>query len=497
VLDGVLAAPAPPPSRPAVLAADRTLTWAGLRDEARAAGAALAAGPPGPVGLLLDPGADLLVAFLACLEAGRPAAVLQRAFTGAELRAAVTDAGIALALAGDEERAAALRGAGAAHVRVGVPRAGDGAGAPSAAPPSVAAGAPGGPQGRGAPAARAGEADPLFYVGFTSGSSGRPKAFARRLRSWTDSFPAASERLGIGPGDHVVLPGPLDHSLFLFGAVHALAVGASVSTHARFDPAGVHAQLAATPGASVYLVPTMVAALAGAAPLAHVRSVVAGGAKLEPHHWAAARALFPRATVHEIYGASELSFVTVADAPPPVEGCVGHPFPGVEVAIRDGVVHARSPYLFAGYLREGALVPPALTPDGFATVGDLGVLAPDGALRLTGRASNLVVTGGKNVHPEEVEAVLAGVGGVGEAAVTGRPDPYWGERLVAYLVLDGAAPPPRDAVVGALRGALAAHKVPKDLVLVDALPRTASGKLARAELARLAAAGRGTPWAAP
>ncbi len=409
------------------------------------------AGRPGPVGLLLPDRTDTLVAFLAALRAGRPAVVLQHAFTAAE-------------------RAAALEDAGCEEVLTELPC--DSGDSPLGLTPR-------------------GE-DPMFYVGFTSGSSGRPKAFARRLRSWTDSFAATSTVFAIG--DRVVLPGPLDHSLFLFGAVHAMWTGADVVTLPRFDPDAVLAELTGAP-ATVYLVPTMLHALAerATAPLLRVRSVVCGGAKLEARHWTEAAELFPHARTRELYGASELSFVTVADGPPRVEGEVGRPFPGVELDLRDGVVHVRSPYLFAGYLRRGALEPPALTADGFATVGDLGERLPDGALRLTGRASNLVVTGGKNVHPEEVEAALAGVPGVAAAGVTGRPDPYWGERLCAYVVLD--RPVAAADALAALRARLAAHKVPKELRTVPRLPRTASGKLARAELARWAAAGRGEPWA--
>jgi len=339
--------------------------------------------------------------------------------------------------------------------------------------------------------------DPLFYVGFTSGSSGRPKPFARRQRSWSLSFDVAAEMLAISSETEVVLAGSLQHSHFLFGAMLGWSQGAGVRFYERFDPHALARDLHAANAAVVYLVPTMIAALdrAGAAPMDGVRSIVVSGAKMEPHHWEAAARLFPSAETAELYGASETSFMTVNRRGPVADdpGYVGLPFPGVEIEIRPhaeadsghGVVYVRSPYLFEGYLDAGEILS-GVPDDGLITAGDIGTIRPDGGLSLSGRASNLLITGGKNVHPEEVEIALADHPAVTECVIVGVPHPYWGEELVACVVTaDRAAD--TDELEALLRSRVASYKVPKRWIAVDRLPRTTSGKIDRRRARQLAA----------
>jgi acyl-CoA synthetase (AMP-forming)/AMP-acid ligase II len=118
--------------------------------------------------------------------------------------------------------------------------------------------------------------------------------------------------------------------------------------------------------------------------------------------------------------------------------------------------------------------------DGWLRTGDLGRVGPDGRLAVLGRRDDLVISGGINVHPDEVEAVLASHPGVAEAAVAGRPDPEWGQRVAAFVVPRDPASPPTLAELRAFtRRRLAAAKAPRELVLVPALPRGPSGKLLR------------------
>jgi long-chain acyl-CoA synthetase len=235
---------------------------------------------------------------------------------------------------------------------------------------------------------------------------------------------------------------------------------------------------------------------AGTGPFDKVHSVVVSGARMEPRHWQAARRLFPRARVSEVYGASELSFVTVAtDERDTGLGRAGRPFPGVEIQIRPfetgtdgeqlnaaesepGLVFARSPYLFDGYLENSEITSP-VGGDGFMTVGDVGVLGP-GGLSLTARASNLLITGGKNVYPEEVEAALSRHRSVSESVVVGLPHERWGEELAAFLVPGerGDAPDPVE-LRAYLAGEIARYKIPKRWFTVAAIPRTPAGKLDR------------------
>jgi acyl-CoA synthetase (AMP-forming)/AMP-acid ligase II len=135
--------------------------------------------------------------------------------------------------------------------------------------------------------------------------------------------------------------------------------------------------------------------------------------------------------------------------------------------------------LFRRYRGDPARTAAALQ-DGWLRTGDLGRVDPDGRLKVLGRLDELVISGGVNVHPGEVEAVLAAHPAVAEVAVAGRPDPEWGQRVTAFLVpADPAAPPTLAGLRAFARERLAAAKVPRELVLVPSLPRGASGKLLR------------------
>ncbi|MEI2701809.1 MAG: AMP-binding protein [Baekduia sp.] len=327
--------------------------------------------------------------------------------------------------------------------------------------------------------------DDAFLVGFTSGTSGAPKPFVRGWESWETSFAPAAELHRIDARTAVVLPGALQHTHFLFGAVLALELGASVRTFPRFDASALLAALGAAERSSVFVVPTMLSAieprLDGYGPLAGVRSVVVSGSAYDARHRAIARRAFPNARIVQIFGASELSFVTITVDDPggPEPGSdVGAPFPGVEIELREGEIWVRSRYLADGYVSESGEPVPIADSRGFATVGDLGTVDASGHLTLVGRASNMVITGGKNVHPEEVEAVLRDHPAVADCVVVGVPDDYWGERLVALL--EPAAEVADDELVATVKQRLASHKAPKEWHRTERLPRTESGKVARA-----------------
>ncbi|MBN8867088.1 MAG: AMP-binding protein [Solirubrobacterales bacterium] len=415
------------PSRPAVIDDERTWSWREFLAEVERIAADLEGGPGGgPVNILLPSGTRFLSTFLAAATLGRPACTLHADWAEPELEAAIADVG------------------------------------------------------RFEPESP-GSDDPVFYIGFTSGTSGRPKPFLRRQRSWSSSFAPAGELFSVEAGDLVFLPGSLQHSHFLFGAVFALNRGAGARLFDRFDATLLARELGQTSRGVLYLVPTM---LLGLDELGRsfpgVHSVVVSGAKMEPHHWEIARRLFPEATVGELYGASELSFVSVnTEGERPADpGYVGRLFPGVELEIRPpGVVFVRSPYLFEGYL-EGSEIDTPVGEDGFMTVGDMGALTEDG-LSLSGRASNLLITGGKNVHPEEVEAQLADHPAVKECVVIGVPHPHWGEELVAFLVPAEDGRPEPDSLRAHLKERVASYKVPKRWFLVEEIPRTRAQKTDR------------------
>ena len=161
------------------------------------------------------------------------------------------------------------------------------------------------------------------------------------------------------------------------------------------------------------------------------------------------------------------------------EGRVGLPMPGHEVRIDpDGRICIRGPQIMAGYIEGGG--PSA---EGWLTTSDFGQLDDRGHLSILGRADDMLVSGGRNVHPQEIESCLAACPGVQDVAVTGRPDPVWGDLIVAFIV--GDAQP--EALLAHARQHLPAAALPRKIQAVSQLPRNAGGKLERALLRRLAA----------
>jgi malonyl-CoA/methylmalonyl-CoA synthetase len=232
-------------------------------------------------------------------------------------------------------------------------------------------------------------------------------------------------------------------------------------------------------------VPTMYARLAAsprAAELGRLRLCVSGSAPL-------AAALFERLAelsgqrVLERYGLTE----TLMNASNPYEGerrpgTVGLPLPGVSLRLAsDGEVLVRGPSVFTGYWRDPDATAAAFDPDGWFRTGDLARFDERGYLRIEGRSKELVISGGYNVHPREVEEVLLTHPGVAEAAVTGTPSEEWGEVVTAWVVADGPPPAP-DELIAFAAERLAPYKRPRLVHYLDALPRNALGKVQRHKL---------------
>lgn len=192
--------------------------------------------------------------------------------------------------------------------------------------------------------------------------------------------------------------------------------------------------------------------------------MLVGGAAAEPELVARARAA--GANVVRTYGMTETCGGVVYD---------GVPLDGVEVRTRRGVVVLRTPTIMEGYRGE----PPF--GGGWFETGDLGTWDGE-VLRVLGRADSMILSGGENVSPEEVEALLASHPAVAEVAVAGRDDPEWGQRVVAYVVPTEGAAPTLDDLRSHVKARAASYKAPRELVLVDSLPRLPSGKVARASL---------------
>ncbi|HQU26987.1 MAG TPA: AMP-binding protein, partial [Acidimicrobiales bacterium] len=331
---------------------------------------------------------------------------------------------------------------------------------------------------------------------FTSGTTGRPKGAVLTQGNLVFGCTTLNRVWGIGRDDVLVHPLPLFHVHGLFVAAYcALTAGATTRLLPSFE---VGAVLDALATGTVFMgVPTHYTRLLADERLTAdlvrgVRLFVSGSAPMRPSTHEA----FTARTGHRIlerYGTTETGMI----ASNPLEGerrvgTVGPALPGVEVRIAGtppGPVEVRGPNVLADYWNRPDQ--PARGPDGFFDTGDLGRLHPDGYLEIVGRAKDLVITGGLNVYPKEVEQAIDALDGVEESAVVGVSDPDFGEVVVAVVVARPGAEVAPDAVRAALRNVLAPYKVPKRVVLATALARNAVGKVEKVRLRRALEDGAG------
>ncbi|GAA3203289.1 class I adenylate-forming enzyme family protein [Actinocorallia longicatena] len=342
-----------------------------------------------------------------------------------------------------------------------------------------------------------GEHDP-FTIVYTSGTTGRPKGVVISHRSRVLTFYCAALEWRLGPGRVSVAVAPMYHGAgFAFGYAPVFT-GGTVAMLRSFDPDGLLALVAEVRAQSVFLVPTHAHQLrasgaVGRHDLSSLDTLYFNAAALPAALKDWVREAFPGVDVHELYGSTEAGIVTdsrPADARP---GSVGPPWFLTELRIVDdegrrvppgepGELFSRSPFLMNGYLDDPAATAACTSPDGFLSSGDIAVQDADGHVTIVDRKKDMIISGGVNIAPREVEEVLAGCPGVAEAAVVGLPDERWGERVTAFVVpLPGAAPDP-DALVARCREVLAGPKVPRRIELVTALPRNAAGKILKREL---------------
>ncbi|TGD83915.1 long-chain fatty acid--CoA ligase [Mycolicibacterium sp. CH28] len=331
-----------------------------------------------------------------------------------------------------------------------------------------------------------------FWIRFTSGTTGRPRGYAVSHRAVSLMIQQMAIELRYDADDTLLVNAPLAHAAFAFaGAI--VATGATMVL-APFDAEHLWQDCQYHGVTQLFMVPTMLAmALQGAGAGATVRQISLAGSALTPSLRQRAVQRFPHIDFTELYGASELGMLTVLHSRDAAErvGSVGLPRFGYDVRILDddghdvppgvvGTVFVQGPSLSDGPV--GSVSAPAnVVRDGWVTSGDMGRVDNDGFLYLADRRSDLIVSGGLNVYPAEVENVLQQVDDVGEVVVVGFDDEVWGQRVTA--VLTGHAP---DAVLDAhCRQMLAGYKIPRSYVRVDELPKTASGKLKRGTVREL------------
>lgn len=287
----------------------------------------------------------------------------------------------------------------------------------------------------------------------TSGSTGEPKGVVLTHDAVAASAVATTRRLAVTASDHWLACLPLAHVGGLSVITRALHTGTALTVHPTFDAAAVEASGATL----VSLVPT---ALQRIDPT-RFRTILLGGARPPADR--------PPNTV-TTYGMTETGSGVVYDRTP---------LDGVEIRIVDGEIELRAPMLLRCY-RDGS---DPRHPDGWFPTGDLGEIDADGRLSVAGRRGDLIISGGENVWPEPVEAVLATAPGVADAAIVGRPDQEWGQVVVAVVVpAEPGEPPALDAIRDHVKQSLPAFCAPRSVEYRDAIPRTALGKIRRAEL---------------
>jgi malonyl-CoA/methylmalonyl-CoA synthetase len=409
--------------------------------------------------------AAFVVAYLAALRAGLVVVPLNPAYTPTEVAriiaaarpaaAAVDDPGIATAVAAAADDEIPVFGTDVAL--------------------------PGGPE---AELDAAGPDDTALLV-YTSGTTGLAKGAPLTHANLLSSATAVGLAWRWQPEDRLLLSLPLFHMHGLgVGINGSFAAGAGIELRPGFDAADVAARCAAGGPTLFFGVPAMYQRLAeaGAAPsLAGLRLLVSGSAPL-PAALALAIADGAGQIPLERYGMTETVMLTSNPYDGPRKpGTVGLPLPGVSLRLAAaGEVEVSGPNVIAGYHERPDADAEAFSADGWFRTGDLGELDDDGFLTLVGRSKDLIISGGYNVHPREVEEALESHPAVREAAVIGRPSERWGEQVTAFVVAERPLDP------GQLRehaaAQLAPYKVPKEIELTAELPRNTLGKLLRNQL---------------
>ncbi len=357
-------------------------------------------------------------------------------------------------------------------------------------------------------------AQPLspFYVGYTSGSTGLPKGFQRHHRSWVESFRACLDAFGPDAAGCILAPGRDAHSLFLFGMLLGLWTGGGVVVQERFAAGAALDTLRSGHTPTLITAPSQLVLMLDVArhkslpPIDAVRLILISGARWMRHRSAELRALFPCARIVEFYGASETSFMAWMDTDDHTPAAVvGRPFANVELQIRPvpgetlqqgaaGLIYVRSPMLFMNYVGATDDSTAALRDGDWLSVRDLGTLDDQGRLCLAGRQSRMIVTRGKNLFAEELEAVLEAHPAIALASVHGLDDARRGAQVVAIIQWADAAMDAAHSVLSGrpdalqlvawCRKSLEAFKAPKKFYVCTDWPRTASGKTDHPRLAR-------------
>jgi len=343
----------------------------------------------------------------------------------------------------------------------------------------------------------------VFTIPYTSGTTGKPKGVlvSNRSRILT-LFGMAAEYGCFGPDDRFLAIAPMCHGAGMIFSLAPVFFGGHCEVMEKFDPELVARRLKAGGMTGFFGVPTHFHALMSLEPAVlererprSLRTVISNAAALPQAMKERLVGYYGEGLLHETYGSTEAGIVTNLRPADQLrkQQCVGQPFPATLVELRrdDGSVCApdevgelfsSSPYLFNGYWKKPEATAEAWR-DGWVTVGDLARRDAEGHLYIVDRKKDMVISGGINIYPREIEEILARHPGIAEAAVIGVPDEKWGERLKAFVVRRaGAAELTAEAVTAFCEGRISGIKIPRDVAFIDQLPRNANGKVLKTAL---------------
>ena len=343
--------------------------------------------------------------------------------------------------------------------------------------------------------------DDIFSIPYTSGATGRPKGVMLSHRGRVLSAYAIGADHGCyGPDDRAITLTPLFHGAGFLMTLTPLHFGGFVEVLPRFDIERMLDAIETIRATSTYMVPTHFSALFALGEAARrrdvrsLKAVVSGTAPLAQSMKERIIGFFGEGRLYERYGCTETSIVTAlrpADQLRKVQ-CVGQPLPATQICVMGpdgaelprgevGELACTSPYMFSGYLNLPAATQAAMRGDWFVT-GDLARMDEEGFLYLVDRKNDMIITGGENVYPREVEEVLMAHPAVRECAVVGLPHAYWGEAVTAFVALRPGTNASAGDLVAACRAELSRYKAPKEIRFVAALPRNSLGKILRRQL---------------
>jgi len=336
--------------------------------------------------------------------------------------------------------------------------------------------------------------DDIALLAYTSGTTGTPKGVPLSHRRLALSVRSAMAAWRWTSDDVLVHALPLFHQHGLGGLHTALISGGSTHILSRFHAQGLAGAVRSVGASVLFGVPTIYQALLDhGASIPGLRLAVCGSAPLSPALAARLPSVLGRLPLVR-YGTTETGLNVSNPVADPRGDTVGVPLPGVLVRVRDpatstdvapgtdGEIQIRGPQVFGGYWKAADAA--AFTDDGWFRTGDIGTVGDHGHLVIRGRIKEMIITGGLNVYPREVEIALETHPAVREAAVTGIPHERWGEQVTAWVVPQAGHGFDEAALIAYVRTMLAAYKCPKQVFRSDELPRNHMGKLDRAKLSR-------------